>query len=44
MVWPHSNLSVSIVGSGDVTYVGDPAVRQTILGSGSVRRAGPKNS
>jgi hypothetical protein len=33
-------LTVSVAGSGDVRYYGDPAITKSVHGSGSVRRAG----
>ena len=40
VVFAVTSVNVMIVGSGDVVYYGDPAVERTILGSGTVRRAG----
>jgi len=31
---------VSVVGSGDVRFYGDPEVKRSILGAGNVRRLG----
>jgi hypothetical protein len=31
---------VSVAGSGDIRYYGDPAVDRSVVGSGSVRRLG----
>lgn len=36
--------AVSVAGSGDVRYYGDPALGKSVLGSGPVRRAGPSPS
>jgi len=38
----HEALDVSISGSGDVSYYGDPTVEQRILGSGVVRSRGSR--
>jgi hypothetical protein len=33
---------VSVAGSGDVSYYGDPQISKSIMGSGSIRRlSGP---
>ena len=38
-VWAEESLSVSVAGSGDVRYKGEPKkVEQSIAGSGSVKR------
>jgi hypothetical protein len=39
-VWAAKTLTVTVAGSGDVNYYGDPAVSQSMLGSGQVRRLG----
>ena len=31
-------LSVSVAGSGDVSYYGDPAVSRSVVGSGDIKR------
>lgn len=33
--------SLAVAGSGDVRYHGDPAVRKSVAGSGTVKRLGP---
>ena len=45
VLWARSSLTASIVGSGDVRYYGDPALRKTsVIGSGSFRRMGASPS
>jgi hypothetical protein len=39
-IWAREQLSVSVVGSGDVRFYGDPEVKRTVMGSGTVRRLG----
>lgn len=39
-----ASLHVSIAGSGDVRYYGDPQIRRSVVGSGSVRRVGASPS
>jgi len=40
-LWVRESLEVSTVGSGDVRYLGDPVVKSSAVGSGSVTRVGP---
>jgi len=39
-IFPREQLDAAITGSGSVRYRGDPAVKKTISGSGSLRRLG----
>ena len=39
-VWAREALQVRVAGSGDVGYYGDPMVRKSVSGAGSVRRLG----
>jgi hypothetical protein len=39
-LWARDRLSARIAGSGDLRYYGDPSVRRSVVGSGSVKRAG----
>jgi len=39
-VAPRNRLGVSIAGSGDVKYYGDPQVSKSVAGSGEVKRVG----
>ena len=39
-LWARDKLSARIAGSGDLRYYGDPALRTSIVGSGSVKRVG----
>jgi hypothetical protein len=40
-LWVRDSLDVATIGSGDVRYLGDPAVKKSAIGSGSVKRLGP---
>lgn len=39
-LWARDKLSAQIAGSGDLRYYGDPALRKSVAGSGSIKRAG----
>ncbi len=39
-LWAREKIDVSIAGSGDVRYYGDPKVSNSVFGSGSVKRLG----
>jgi hypothetical protein len=39
-VWARQALKARVADSGDIRYLGDPAITKSIAGSGSVRRAG----
>jgi hypothetical protein len=39
-VWAKQSLHLSVAGSGDVAYYGDPQLSKSISGSGSVKRLG----
>ena len=39
-VWVRQTLNVSVAGSGDIGYYGDPQVTKNVMGSGSVKRLG----
>ena len=44
-LWATQSLAVSVAGSGDVKYYGDPSIKKTtIVGSGSLRRMGSSPS
>jgi len=36
----RTKLDVTIVGAGAVSYWGDPQLKRTVLGSGSIKRLG----
>jgi hypothetical protein len=39
-VWAKKTLNVSVAGSGDINYYGDPQISKSIMGSGSIKRQG----